>query len=109
MERCGAGHIYRGATLLAVSRTGATIQVPVSPPADTPGPVRRRQLRELIVEQLAKAARPPRGVVLARACGRRYNSHFRTVISGLEADGVVLSTPTGYWLAGRSAPEPLAG
>jgi hypothetical protein len=109
LDRCGAGHSFRGATLLAVSRTGATIQIPVSPPADTPGPVRRRQLRELIVEQLAKATRPSRSVALARACGRRYNSHFRTVIADLEANGVVVSAASGYWLAGRSVPEPLAG
>jgi hypothetical protein len=111
LERCGAGHTFRGATLLAAGRTGATIQVPVSPPSDVPRPVRRRQLRELIVEQLAAADRPPRGAALARACGRRYNSHFRTVIAGLESGGVVAPAAGGYWLAGRPLPgsEQLAG
>jgi hypothetical protein len=104
LERCGAGHTFRGATLLATGRGGATIQVPVSPPADVPRPVRRRQLRELIVEQLATADRPPRGAALARACGRRYNSHFRTVISALEAAGVVTAAAGGYWLASRPLP-----
>jgi hypothetical protein len=55
------------------------------------------------------AARPLRGAALARACGRRYNSHLRAVIANLESDGVVVSTPSGYWLAGRSVPEQLAG
>jgi hypothetical protein len=66
-------------------------------------------LRELIVEQLAKTARPPRGAALARACGRRYNSHFRMVVAGLESEGVVVPAAGGYWLAGRSVPEQLAG
>jgi hypothetical protein len=104
MERCGAGHTFRGATLLTAGRTGAPIQVPVSPPADVPRPTRRRHLRELIVEQLVAAERPRRGVTLARACGRRYNSHFRTVIAGLEAEGVVTPADGGYWLTGRPAP-----
>lgn len=105
MERCGAGHTFRGATLLTAGRTGAPIQVPVSPPADVPRPTRRRHLRELLVEQLAAAERPPRGTTLARACGRRYNSHFRTVIASLEADGVVTPTDGGYWLTGRPLPH----
>jgi hypothetical protein len=111
LERCGAGHAFRGATLLAASRSGATIQIPVSPPADVPRPTRRRQLRELLVEQLAAADRPRRGLALARACGRRYNSHFRTVISGLETAGVVAAVAGGYWLAARPLPgsEQLAG
>jgi hypothetical protein len=104
LERCGAGHTFRGATLLAVGRTGATIQVPVSPPADILPPVRRRQLRELIVEQLSRAMRPPRGSALARACDRSYNSHFRTVIAGLENAGVVTPVAGGYWLAGKPLP-----
>jgi len=104
LERCGAGHTFRGATLLAASRTGMTIQVPVSPPADLPRPTRRRQLRELIVEQLAAAERPQRGSALARACSRTYNSHFRTVIAGLESEAVVLLTAGGYWLAGKALP-----
>ncbi len=104
LERCGAGHTFRGATLLATSRSGATIQIPVSPPADTPRPRRRRQLRELIVEHLAIADRPPRGAALARVCGRRYNSHFRTVIAGLEAEGVVTVAAGGYWLVGKLLP-----
>jgi hypothetical protein len=110
LERCGPGHTFRGATLLAIGRTGATIQIPVSPPADIPRPARRRHLRELIVEQLAVAEHPPRGAALARACVRRYNSHFRTVIAGLETEGVVAPTAGGYWLAGRALPgsEPLA-
>ncbi len=106
VERCGAGHTFRGATLLAARRTGATIQVPVSPPSDLLQPARRRPLRELIVEQLAAAERPPRGAALARACGRRYNSHFRTVIAGLESEGVVTPADDGYWLAGRPLPGP---
>jgi hypothetical protein len=104
MERCGVGHTFRGATLLAVGRTGTTIQIPVSPPADMPRPARRRQLRELIVEHLAAADRPPRGAALARACGRRYNSHFRTVIAGLESEGLVAPAAGGYWLAGKALP-----
>jgi hypothetical protein len=109
LERCGAGHTFHGATLLAINRTGTTIQIPVSPPPDSRGPTRRRQLRELIVEQLAKATRPPRGAALARACGRLYNSHFRKVVADLEAEGVVVAAAGGYWLAGRSVPEQLAG
>jgi hypothetical protein len=111
LERCGPGHTYHGATLLAANRTGATIQVPVSPPADVPRPTRRRQLRELIVEQLAATERPPRGAALARACGRNYNSHFRTVIAGLESEGVVTPVAGGYWLAARPIPgrESVAG
>jgi hypothetical protein len=104
LERCGTGHTFHGATLLAARRAGPTIPVPVSPPADVPRRVRRRQLRELIIEQLEKAERPPRGAALARACGRRYNSHFRTVIAGLESEGVVAPVAGGYWLAGRSLP-----
>jgi hypothetical protein len=104
MERCGAGHAFCGATLLTAGRGGAPIQVPVSPPAGVPRPARRRHLRELIVEQLATTDRPPRGAALARACGRRYNSHFRTVIAGLESEGVVTPAAGGYWLSGRPAP-----
>jgi hypothetical protein len=106
LERCGAGHAFGGATVLAISRAGATIQVPVSPPPDTARRVRRRQLRELIVEALAGADRPPRGAALARACGRSYNSHFRTVIACLEAEGVVVPAANGYWLAFRPLPGP---
>jgi hypothetical protein len=110
LERCGVGHIFRGATLLATNRSGTTIQVPFSPPAEIPRPARRRQLRELIVEQLAAAEQPPRGAALARACGRSYNSHFRSVVSGLEAEGLVASTAGGYWLAGKALPgSQLAG
>lgn len=111
LERCGPGHSFRGATLLAANRAGATIQIPVSPPSDVPRPVRRRHLRELIVEHLAAATRPTRGAALARACGRHYNSHFRTVIATLEADGVVAAIAGGYWLASRPLPgsEQLAG
>jgi hypothetical protein len=105
LERCGAGHVFRGATVLTASRRGAAIQVPVSPPPDAPRPTRRRQLRELLVEQLAAAERPPRGVALARACGRRYNSHFRTVIARLESEGVVTPAAGGYWLAARPLPD----
>jgi hypothetical protein len=107
LERCGAGHAFRGATLLAAGRAGATIQVPVSPPHDAPQPARRRQLRVLIVEQLAAADRPRRGAALARSCGRRYNSHFRTVIAGLESEGVVAPIANGYWLAARPLPGPV--
>lgn len=105
LERCGSGHTFLGATLLAANRTGAPIQIPVSPPPDARRPARRRQLRELIVEQLAKADRPPRGAALARACGRRYNSHFRTVIAHLQTEGVVAPISSGYWLAARPLPE----
>jgi hypothetical protein len=61
-------------------------------------------LRELIARELAKSTRPTRGAALARACGWLYNSHFRTVVALMLAEGFVAAVEGGYWQKSRPLP-----
>lgn len=62
------------------------------------GPARseRRPLRERVLEALARTERPLRGKELARVTGQKANSHFRSVLAELEAEGKVAFADGGY-------------
>jgi hypothetical protein len=106
-QRLGPRYQAREVTIEAVDEGGNRVAVtvhlpgPVGPPPAT--------VREAVLAALRQAARPVKGVVLARRVGRENSAHFRTVCAGLVHEGLVVRGPGGYWLASRPLPMPRAG
>ena len=51
------------------------------------------------------ADRPVKGVLVAHRVKCKYTAHLRLVLAGLVREGLLVSTPRGYWLAGKTIPE----
>jgi hypothetical protein len=106
-KRLGPGYQAREVTIEALDEAGNRVAVTVRLPA--PGGPRPATLREAVLAALEQAARPVKGVVLARRVSRENSAHFRAVCAGLVHEGLVVRGPGGYWLAARPLPVPRAG
>ena len=107
-ERYGAGPELAGLTL-SLNHPDGLMDVSLRPGAEyasgaTPAP---SGTRADILRVLAAADRPVKAIVLASRTGRRYGSHFRSVLSAMcrEVPAPITRTSEGYRAVRRGGAE----
>lgn len=97
-KQFGDTFAVQSVTVVAVDAAGIPVVVPFWMPQKTHQMPGKRTLRQMVMDELRKVAKPVKGSLLARKCGRKANPHFYATMAALGREGEVVSSPDGYSL-----------